>query len=104
MEALVATLSNMNSLNAHHKNTIPLETQWQNSKGKAPGRVKTLPDLANCAMQVIKNVQSRMTNTIFHAGWEAEEANLFHQAGLLPANLVLQLTSMDHYWELFSHL
>ena len=108
MEALGATLSDMNSRNARRKNTIPRETQWQTSNRNALGRVKTRLDLASCATelgsqrkQVIKNMRSRMTDTLSHAGWEIEEANLFYQAGLLP-NLV-RLT-MDHYWELFSHL
>jgi hypothetical protein len=36
-----------------------------------------------------------------HAGWEVEEANLYYQAGLLTN--IVRLT-MDHYWELFTHL
>ena len=42
-----------------------------------------------------------MTDSMFHAGWDIEEANLFYQAGLLPN--VMWFT-MEHYWELLSHL
>jgi hypothetical protein len=84
MEALGATLSDMNSRNARRKNTISRETQWQASNRNALGRIKTLSGLTACAaelrsqkQQVIKNMRCRMTDTLFHAGWDVEEANLF---------------------------
>jgi hypothetical protein len=108
MEALGATISDLNSRNARCKNTIPREAQWQNSNRNALGNIKTFKELVSCTnelgaqrKQVIKNMHNRMTNTLFHAGWEVEEANLYYQAGL-PPNIV-RLT-MDHYWELFTHL
>jgi hypothetical protein len=108
MAALGATLSDLNSRNARRKNTIPRETQWQNSNRNALGNIKTFKELVSCAnelgaqrKQVIKNMHNRMTDTLFHAGWEVKEANLYYQAGLLPN--IMRLT-MDHYWELFTHL
>jgi hypothetical protein len=108
MEALGATLSDMNSRNARRKNTIPRETQWQTSNRNALGRIKTYQNLLDFVgefgkqrKQVLKNMRGRMTDSLFHAGWDIEEANLFYQAGLLPN--VMRLT-MDHYWELLSHL
>jgi hypothetical protein len=108
MEALGATLSDMNSRNARRKNTIPRETQWQTSNRNALGRIKTYQNLIGFVgefgkqrKQVLKNMRGRMTDSLFHAGWEIEEANLFYQAGLLPT--IMRLT-MEHYWELLSHL
>ena len=108
MEALGATLSDMNSRNARRKNTIPRETQWQTSNRNALGRIKTYQNLLGFVgefgkqrKQVLKNMRGRMTDSLFHAGWDIEEANLFYQAGLLPT--VMRLT-MEHYWELLSHL
>jgi hypothetical protein len=108
MEALGATLSDMNSRNARRKNTIPRETQWQTSNRNALGRIKTYQNLLDFVgefgkqrQQVLKNMRGRMTDSLFHSGWDIEEANLFYQAGLLPN--VMRLT-MEHYWELLSHL
>jgi hypothetical protein len=108
MEALGATLSDLNSRNAHRKNTIPQETQWQNSNRNALGNIKTFKELVSCTneldaqrKQVVKNMCNRMTATLFLAGWGVEEANLYYQAGLMPN--IVRLT-MDHYWELFTHL
>jgi hypothetical protein len=108
MEALGATLSDMNSRNARRKNTAPRERQWQTSNRNALGRVKTHQNLLDFVgefgkqrQQALKNMCGRMTDFLFHAGWDVEEANLFYQAGFLPN--VMQLT-MEHCWELLSHL
>ena len=41
MEALGATLSDMNSRNTRRKNTVPQETQWQTSNRNTLGHIKT---------------------------------------------------------------
>jgi hypothetical protein len=83
MEALGATLSNMNRRNAHRKNTTPRETQWLASNRNALRRIKTLADLAACAaelrsqqQQVMRFMRRRMADTLFHARWDVEGANL----------------------------
>jgi hypothetical protein len=101
IEALGAALPDMNSRNARRK------TQWQTSNRNALGRIKTYQNLLGFVgefrkqrKQVLKNMRGRMTDSLFHAGWDIEEANLFCQAGLLPT--VKRLT-MEHCWEPLSH-
>jgi hypothetical protein len=70
-----ATLSDLSSQLQRRRNAHPRDTQWRTNNKNALGRIRTLEDLLRVAKEVgtqrrkvYSNMQSRMLDTLYHAG------------------------------------
>jgi hypothetical protein len=73
----------------------PRDTQWRATSRNNLGRLDKSTDLQqaaeellNCGELVLSNMTSNFQEILFNAGWTANSADLWCQAGLLPSLLL----------------